>query len=88
LLSQLFLKWTLWKCGNLHKPPDSFFLEWSTSNCVDGPECNSQFLAMVIDMRMTFLLTCHAPKIQFKAHIPHHSMSCDNLFSSAQISII
>ncbi len=24
-LSQIFLKWTLWKCGNLHKPPDSFF---------------------------------------------------------------
>jgi hypothetical protein len=69
-------------------PQILFFLEWSTSNCVDGPECNSQFLAIVIDMKTTFLLTCHALKIQFKAHIPHHNMSCDNRFSSAQISII
>jgi hypothetical protein len=23
-ISQLFLRWTLWKCGNLHKPADFF----------------------------------------------------------------
>jgi len=54
LLSQLFLKCTLCKCGSLHKRPDSFLFGEEYQNCVNETKCNSQFLAMVIQMKDLF----------------------------------
>ncbi len=60
LLSQLFLKCTLFKCGSLHKRPDSFLFGEENQNCVDETKCNSQFFTMVI-------------QVSYKAHTPYHA---------------
>jgi hypothetical protein len=86
LLSYLFLKWTSWKCDNFHKRADFHYSEWSTRSCVDEPQCNSQFLAIVTQMiHLFFHIMWNIFNIM---HILASFMSLDNLCYSIWISII
>ncbi len=81
LLSQLFLKWTLWKFGNLHKSAD-FFLFRSTKSWIDEPQCNSQFLAMVTQMKHLFFFFY---VMQNKFSIRHVSLIMHEPWQSLQL---
>ncbi len=71
LLSQLFFKCMFCKHGSLHKRPDSFLFGEEYQNCVDETKCNSQFLAMVIQMKdLFFFFDIMQNKFHTK-HIPH-----------------
>ncbi len=88
LLSQLFLRWTLWNCVNLYKPANLFYLERTTRSCVDEPKCNSQFQAIVTQMKCLFFFL-HIMQNKFcTRHVPTSCMSPDNICNSAWISII
>ncbi len=65
------------------------YLERSTRSCVDEPQCNKQFLAMLTKMEHLFFFF-HILQNQFSiSHVPHmmHEPQ-DNLCGSAQTSII
>jgi hypothetical protein len=88
LLSQLFLKWTLWTCCNLHKPTYFLYSEWSIRSCADEPKCNSQFLAMVTQVKHLFFFFFHSMQHKVYGTDSASCISPDNLLSSARISVI
>ncbi len=70
LLSEVFLKWALWKYCILYKPKDLHYSEWSTRSCIDEPHCNIQFLTMVTQMEHLFFFF-HIMQNKFSLrHIP------------------
>ncbi len=85
LLSQLFLRWTLWKYGNLQKPADFSYSERSIRSCVDEPKCNSQVLAMVTQVKYLFFHIMqnefHTRQIPHIMHEPWQSLQFSMNFS-------
>jgi hypothetical protein len=89
LLSQLFLKWTLWTCCDLPKPTYLLYLEWSTRSWADEPKCNSQFLALVTQVKhLFFFFFFHSMQHKVYGTDSASCISPDNLLSSAWISVI
>ncbi len=49
-----------------------YYSEWSIRSCVDVPQCNSQFLAMIMK-KPFFLLPHHAAQTLYMSRAPHHA---------------
>lgn len=49
-------------------------VEQSTSSCADETKCNSHFLTVVTQMKLSFLPPHHAPQLLYLVHIiPWHA---------------
>jgi hypothetical protein len=74
---------------HLHKPTDLLLFRLEYQELCWWAHCNSQFLTMVTQMKHPFFFFhIMQHKLVYCTHPMSHTLSPDNLFSSAQISII
>ncbi len=69
-----FVKWTLGRVAIFTNPQIYSYSEWATRGCVDEPKCNSQFLAVVTQMKhlsLFFRIMQHKFSIWHRTQITH-----------------